>query len=133
KASKLSANLLSNGTSQGSFSLFTPISGNPGAYTSTFTAGIGGTKVNIQAFLKGVGAFVASPGITVSKRALSLSGPSSVIAGDCSTALTITYQTVDGAPIATIIDKVISFTGTGNGLIFSNSSCTTPASSVVIP
>jgi alpha-tubulin suppressor-like RCC1 family protein len=133
KANNLTVNLAGNGTSQGKFSAFSPVKGNPGAYTAIFTADMGGSPNNIKAYINGLGALSSSPAITVEPRFYKLTGPSSVIVGNCTSVITIIHQDIDGNPIAAGVDKKVTFSGSGNGLFFTDSNCTTSTSSILIP
>ncbi len=65
--------------------------------------------------------------------AIIFTGPSSALAGDCSTPVTVTLQDAQGNPTTAATNTTIALSATGKPLVFSTNACsTTTATSVVI-
>lgn len=132
-ADKLNFALYSTGTSQGTFSSVIPLSGQPGTYTSVFTAGTGGTATPVRGYYRGVGVFTSSVMVTVSQRKFQLTGPATTTVGVCSGMISLTHRTSSDVLTPVTTNKSIIFSGTGSGLFFSDSACTNVLSTLEMP
>lgn len=132
RSSSLSITLLASGTSTGTFSEFTAVTGSPGVFVSTFTAGTGGTANTVRAYYQGLGAFSTSLSLTVDQRKFTITGPSSVAIGACSSPFIVTHRNSTGTALNVPVDKVVSFSNVGQGAIYLDAGCTTPFNSITI-
>ncbi len=132
KASSLSATLLASGTSMGTFTAFTAVSGSPGVFASTFTASTGGTANTARVYFQDLGAFSTSLSLTVLPRLLTLSGPNSVVIGACSTQFVVTHRNDSGVALNVSENKDVTFANVGQGAIYSDSGCTIPVNKITI-
>ena len=138
KASDLSITVLTSGTSTGTVSAITAISGNAGAYQATLTGIIAGTANTIKATIYSSDFTSVKPSFTVTVGAAAklafVQQPSSTMAGFAITpAVTVIAQDINGNNLTTYASNIVMAIDPGNNPAVGTLSGTltrTPASGV---